>query len=120
MKRKIICAENFLHSLAQVRSVTGMIFCRCMTSVVVLGPNISKHCFNLAVFSDATVASVGDGGDEDCGQFSDSEWEASGSVLPSNIHVPVMSKALSNLMGLYASESEGKRTTSKPCYVPNI
>jgi hypothetical protein len=116
MKRKIMCAENFLHSLAQVRSVTGIIFCRCMTSVVVLKPNTSEHCFNLAAFSDAAAASVGDsGGDEDHGQFSDSEWEASGSVSPSNIHIPVMSKALSNLMGLYASESEGK-----PCFVPNI
>lgn len=104
-------AENFLHSLAQVRSLGGIIFCRCvMTLVVVLGPNTTEHCCNLAAFSDVVAAaSVGEvGSDEDHGQFSDSEWEASGSVAPSNIHIPVVSKALSSLMGLYASESEGK------------
>lgn len=111
MKWKTVCAENFLHSLAQVRSVRGIIFCSCvMISVVTLGPNTSENCFNLAAFSDVMVtASIGEGGsDEDHGQFSDSEWEAAGSVAPSNTHVPVVSKALSSLMGLYASESEGK------------
>jgi hypothetical protein len=110
MKRKIICAESFLHSLAQVRSVTSIISCRyVMASVVVLGRNTSELCFTLAAFNDVAAASVGDGGsDEDHGQFSDSEWEASDSVAPSNIHIPVVSKALSSLMGLYASESEGK------------
>jgi hypothetical protein len=109
MKGKMICTENFLHSLAQVRSVTGIIFCRCVTSVL-LGPHSVEHCFDLAALSDA-VASVGDGGiDKGHEQFSDSEWESSSSVAPSNIHIPVMSKALSSLMGLYASESEGKTT----------
>jgi hypothetical protein len=57
------------------------------------------------------AASVGDSdSDEAQGQFSDEEWEASTSVGPSNIHIPVVSKALSSLMGLYASESEGKTT----------
>lgn len=113
MKRKIKCAENFLHSLAQVRSITGIIFCRCaVTAVVVRVPNTHEHCFNVAAFSNVAVAaSIGDSGnDEDHGQFSDSEWEASGSVAASNIHIPVVSKALSSLMGLYASESEGKTT----------
>jgi hypothetical protein len=88
---------------------------------LLLGPHSSEHCFHLAAFSD--VASVGDiGSGEDHGQFSDSEWESSSSVAPSSIHIPVMSKALSNLMGLYASESEGKTAskTVKPWRVPNI
>jgi hypothetical protein len=105
-KGKIICAENFLHSLAQVRSITGIVFYRCVTSEL-LGPHSVEYCCDLAAFSDV-VTSVGDGGsDKDHGLFSDSEWESSSSVAPSNIHMPVMSKALSNLMGLYASESEG-------------
>jgi hypothetical protein len=109
MKGKIMCTENFLHSLAQVRSVTGIFICRCVI-LVLLGPYSLEHCFDLAALSDV-VASVGDGGsDKDHEQFSDSEWESSSSVAPSNVHIPVMSKALSNLMGLYASESEGKTT----------
>jgi hypothetical protein len=59
------------------------------------------------VFS-AAASAVEGGSDYDHGQFRDTEWEASGSVAPSNIHIPVVSKALSSLMGLYASESEGK------------
>ncbi|PNF35012.1 hypothetical protein B7P43_G12137 [Cryptotermes secundus] len=72
-----------------------------------------------AAFSDVMVAaSIGEGGsDEDHGQFSDSEWEAAGSVAPSNIHVPVVSKALSSLMGLYASESEGEEGKVSPTCV---
>jgi hypothetical protein len=76
-------------------------------------------CFGLAAFSEAAV-SDGDSG-SDKGQFSDAEWEAESSVAvgdkPSNSSIPVVSRALSSLMGLYASgssESEGKITNTVP------
>ena len=57
------------------------------------------------------------GSDQDQDQFSDAEWEAENSVAvgdkPSNSPIPVVSRALSSLIGLYASgssESEGKIT----------
>jgi hypothetical protein len=82
-------------------------------------PGLSEHfvpCFGLAAFSEAAAASDGhSGSDQD--QFSDVEWEAESSVAvgekPSNLPIPVVSRALSSLMGLYASgssESEGKVT----------
>jgi hypothetical protein len=76
-------------------------------------------CFGLAAFSEAAAAaSDGDSGsDQDQDQFSDAEWEAECGVAvpdkPSNSPIPVVSRALSSLMGLYASgssESEGKIT----------
>ena len=82
-------------------------------------------CFGLAAFSEAAASDgdSGSGSDQDREQFSDAEWEAGSSVAvdvgPRDSHIPVMSRALSSLMGLYASgssESEGKITCTV-CYV---
>ncbi|XP_021927267.1 nuclear fragile X mental retardation-interacting protein 1 [Zootermopsis nevadensis] len=60
-----------------------------------------------AAFSEAASLVENSSSEEDRGQFSDSEWETPGSVTPCNTHIPVMSKALSSLVGLYASDSSG-------------
>jgi len=74
-------------------------------------------CFGLAAFSEAAVSNGDSDSDQDQDKFSDAEWEAESSVAvgdkPSNSPIPVVSRALSSLMGLYASgssESEGKIT----------
>lgn len=92
--------------------------CECVNSEVLDLSTVP--CFGLAAFSEtaAAAASGGDSGsDQDGEQFSDAEWEAENNVAvddkPTNSHIPVMSRALSSLMGLYASgssESEGKTT----------
>ena len=63
------------------------------------------------------MSNVESDSDQNRDQFSDAEWEAESSVAvgdkPSNSPIPVVSRALSSLMGLYASgssESEGKIT----------
>ena len=63
------------------------------------------------------MSNVESDSDQNQDQFSDAEWEAESSVAvgdkPSNSPISVVSRALSSLMGLYASgssESEGKIT----------